>query len=140
MLLFFSQECLIVAVDAYLFAYLFFWLCTAELMRRTARFLFNSFERGWKNKTIFPFDRRGRFNLDEAAAELQLDEEYVASLYKPLHYTYSMKGQRYPAEQGRTSRPGSLSSSRDRLFPLYRRNYKLDREMRVLDYHRVRTE
>ncbi|KPA74349.1 hypothetical protein ABB37_09330 [Leptomonas pyrrhocoris] len=109
-------------------------------MRRTVRFLFNSFERGWKDKTVFPADRRGRFNLDEAAAELQLDEEYVASLYKPLHYTYAMRGQRYPAEQGRTSRPGSLSSSRDRVFPLYKRNYKLNRELRELSYRRVTTE
>lgn len=111
-----------------------------QMLRRTARFLYNSFEKGWKDKTMFPHDRRGRFNLDEAAAELQLDEEYVASLYKPLHYTYSMKGQRYPAEQGRTSRPGSLAASRDRMFPLYRRNYKLNKELRVLDHHRVTTE
>ncbi|AIN95732.1 hypothetical protein LPMP_070460 [Leishmania panamensis] len=108
-------------------------------MRRTVRVLYNSFERGWKDKTVYPLDRRGRFNLDEAAAELELDEAYVASLYKPLHYTYSMKGQRYPAEQGRTSRPGSLAASRDRMFPLYRRNYKLDRELRVLDHRRIST-
>ncbi|KAK7194495.1 hypothetical protein NESM_000366400 [Novymonas esmeraldas] len=110
------------------------------MLRRTARVLFNSFERGWKEKTVSPHDRRGRFNLDEAAAELQLDEAYVASLYKPLHYTYAMKGQRYPGEQGRSSRPGSLTASRDRMFPLYRRNYKLDRELRVLNYRRISTE
>lgn len=110
------------------------------MLRRTTRVLFNSFERGWKDKTVHPFDRRGRFNLDEAAAELQLDEAYVASLYKPVHYTYAVRGQRYPAEQGRTSRPGSVSTSRDRMFPLYRRNYKMDRELRKLNPHRVTTE
>lgn len=109
-------------------------------MQRCRRFLYNSFERSWRNRTVFPNDRRGRFNLDEAAAELGLEEEYVASLYKPLHYTYNVKGQHYPAEQGHTSRPGSLASSRNRMFPLYRRNNRLDREARQLDWRRVTTE
>lgn len=109
-------------------------------MQRSRILCMGSFERSWRNKTVFPFDRRGRFNLDEAASELQLGEEYVASLYKPPHYTYAMKGQRYPAEQGRVSRPGSLSSSRDRMFPLYRRNYKLNSEMRVVEWRRLTTE
>lgn len=109
-------------------------------MRRTPLFLCSSFERSWRNKTITPGDNRGRFNLDEAAAELQLDEEYVASLFKPMHYTYAVRGQRYPAEQGRSSRPGSVTASRDRMFPLYRRNTRLDRELRQLDRRRITTE
>lgn len=110
------------------------------MLKRCCPLLFSSFERDWRHKDSLPHDRRGRFNLPEAAAELQLDEDYVASLYKPMHYTYAVKGQHYPAEQGRTSRPGSLSSSRNRTFPLYRRNGKLDRELRTLDWRRVTTE
>lgn len=109
-------------------------------MWRCRRLLSNGFDRSWRNKVLFPGDRSGRFNLDEAAAELGLEEEYVASLFKPMNYTYSIKGQFYPAERGRTSRPGSLASSRDRMFPLYRKNYQLDREKRVLDWRRVTTE
>lgn len=84
-------------------------------------------------KTLFPEDQRGRFNLSAAAAELGIDEGYAASLYKPLHYTFSVKGQRYPGELGRSSRPGSQGSSNEKLFPLYSRNYRLDRELRNLD-------
>ncbi|CCW64549.1 unnamed protein product [Phytomonas sp. EM1] len=107
-------------------------------MQRVRR-LCSSFERGWRDKTPFLNDRQGRFNLFEASAELQLDEIYLASLYKPLHYTYSVKGQLYPAERGRSSRPGSLESSRNRMFPLYRRDYGLDREMRHLSWRRITT-
>lgn len=92
------------------------------------------------SKTVFPEDTRGRFNLGAAAEELGLDEEYAASLYKPLHYTYAVKGQRYPAEHGKNSRPGSQSATRRKLFPLYQRNYRLNKEMRVLDHRRVTTE
>lgn len=90
-------------------------------------------------KTLFPEDQRGRFNLSAAAAELGIDEKYAASLYKPLHYTYAMKGQRYPAENGKSSRPGSQSSSRKKMFPLYGRNYRLDRELRTLDPRSITT-
>ncbi|EPY32384.1 hypothetical protein STCU_02838 [Strigomonas culicis] len=110
------------------------------MFRRRAFLLYSALERGWQDKTVFPNDRTGHFNLDEAAAELDLDPEYAASLFRPMHYNYSMKGQRYPAEQGRSSRPGSWSSSRDRLFPMYKRNYKMDRELRNLDWKRVTTQ
>eukprot|EP00796_Vickermania_ingenoplastis_P002200 gene2200-1367_t len=83
---------------------------------------------------------RGRFNLQAAAAELGLDEAYAASLYKPKHYTYAIRGQRYPAEQGRSSKPGSLSCTRKKMFPLYERNYRLDRELRTVHYKRLTTE
>ncbi|EPY40322.1 hypothetical protein AGDE_03524 [Angomonas deanei] len=110
------------------------------MLRRSTTVLFGSFERNWDNKRVFPHDRTGRFNLDEAALELDLDPEYVASLYRPAHYTYAVRGQRYPAEQGRAGRPGSSSSARDRMFPLYKRNYHLNKEYRVLDWRRVTTE
>lgn len=90
-------------------------------------------------KTLFPEDQRGRFNLSAAAAELGIDQEYAASLYKPLHYTYAVKGQRYPAENGKSSRPGSQGSSRKKMFPLYGRNYHLNRELRTLDPRTVTT-
>lgn len=110
------------------------------MQRCRAALFMSGFERSWQNRAVFPNDRRGRFNLDEAAAELGLDEEYVASLYKPMHYTYDMTGEHYPSEQGRTSRPGSVTSSRNRMFPLYRRDNGLDRQLRKLDWRRVTTE
>ncbi|EAN85523.1 hypothetical protein C3747_32g372c [Trypanosoma cruzi] len=95
---------------------------------------------GWRSKPIGEMDRRGRFNFDEAAAALNLDAAYVAALYKPLHYTFAVRGQHYPAEQGRVSRPGSLSSSRNRMFPLYRRNNRLDAQLLRLSRRRISTE
>lgn len=83
---------------------------------------------------------RGRFSVQEAAAELNLDEAYTASLFKPLHYTYAVRGQRYPAEQGRSSRPGSSGASRDKMFPLFKRNYRLNTELRTLPRSKVSTE
>ncbi|CCW72085.1 unnamed protein product [Phytomonas sp. Hart1] len=108
-------------------------------MQRCRR-LCSFFEHDWRDKIPFSNDRQGRFNIVEAASELQLNDKYLASLYKPLHYTYSVKGQLYPAEQGRSSRPGLLASSRNRMFPLYRRDYGLDREMRHLSWRRITTE
>ncbi|RNF13912.1 uncharacterized protein Tco025E_06162 [Trypanosoma conorhini] len=91
-------------------------------------------------RPVGELDRRGRCSLDEAAAALGLDPAYVAALYKPLHYTFAVRGQHYPAEQGRVSRPGSLSCSRSRMFPLYRRNNRLDGRLMRLSRHRVSTE
>ncbi|KAH9593246.1 hypothetical protein LSM04_002926 [Trypanosoma melophagium] len=91
-------------------------------------------------RTVGVFDRRGRFSTDEAAAALQLDAAYTAALYRPLHYTFCVGGQHYPAEQGRVSRPGSRSSARGQLFPLYRRNKRLQRQLMELDRRTITTE
>ncbi|RNF04377.1 hypothetical protein TraAM80_05256 [Trypanosoma rangeli] len=109
-------------------------------MLRVVRVLRGPGGGGWRSKPIGELDRRGRFNLDEAAAALELDPAYVAALYKPLHYTFAVRGQHYPAEQGRVSRPGSLSCSRSRMFPLYRRDNRLDAQLMRLSRHSVSTE
>ncbi|KAG8342467.1 hypothetical protein TRVL_06703 [Trypanosoma vivax] len=100
-------------------------------------------QRSWGNSQGQPLrlhDPRGRFNLDEAAAALDLDPAYAASLYRPLHYTYHLKGQLYPAERGRPSRPGSLSASRGRMFPLFKRNERLHNQFMRLDRNQLTTD
>lgn len=82
-------------------------------------------EGGWKDKMSLPNDNRGRFNLEEAANELQMDPTYVRALYTPIHYTFHKKSQRYPSESGRSSRPGQRSSTRKAMFPHYMPNSQL---------------
>ncbi|ORC84973.1 uncharacterized protein TM35_000391470 [Trypanosoma theileri] len=91
-------------------------------------------------RTVGVYDRRGRFSTDEAAAALQLDAAYTAALYRPLHYTFAVGGQHYPAEQGRVSRPGSRSCARGQMFPLYRRNRRLQAQLMELDRRTITTE
>lgn len=110
-------------------------------MLRKASVLYSSIQIGFSShQTLFPNEQRGRFNLSAAASELGLDEAYASSLYKPLHYTYAVKGQRYPAQYVKSSRPGSVGGSSRSIFPLYQRNYRLNRERRELDYRRITTE
>nr|7AOI_Bg Chain Bg, mL99 [Trypanosoma brucei] len=82
----------------------------------------------------------GRFNMDEAAAALQLNPAYAAALYRPLNYTFHIRGQLYPAQKGRPSRPGSLAASQGRMFPLYQRNDRLDKELFRLNSRGLTTE
>lgn len=86
-----------------------------------------------------PRDQTGRFNLDEAAAELSLDPNYVRALYKPKHYTFAVKSSRYPGERGRSTRPGGVSSSMNHMFPLYKRDSKLHRQLRTVPNSRFST-
>ena len=94
-------------------------------MFRRRCLLLSSMEGGWKDKMSFPGDNRGRFNLEEAANELQMDPAYVKALYTPMHYTFYKKAQRYPCETGRSSRPGQRSSTRKAMFPQYMQNSQL---------------
>lgn len=98
-------------------------------MLRRCRMMLAEFK---SDKLVMPGDQMGRFNLDEAAAELSLSPDYVRALYKPLHYTFYKKGQRYPGERGRTTRPGAVASGMSKLFPLHKRNPKLHRELRTV--------
>jgi hypothetical protein len=87
----------------------------------------------------FPRDQSGRFNFDEAAAELEMDPNYVRFLYKPMKYTLYIKGSRYPAEYGRKSRPGSNAGSMNHMFPLWRKDAKLHHRLRALKKDKVTT-
>lgn len=92
------------------------------------------------DKLIMPHDQMGRFNMDEAAAELSLDAEYVRALYKPLSYTFYLRGQRYPSEHARSTRPGALASSKDKMFPLHKKNPRLDKELLRVNRSQFSTE
>jgi hypothetical protein len=80
-----------------------------------------------------PNDQMGRFNMDEAASELSMDPEYVRALFKPLKYTFFVKSQRYPSEHARSTRPGELASAMDKMFPLHKKNRRLNKELREVD-------
>ena len=86
---------------------------------------------GWKEKLVFPGDQRGRFNLDEAAKEIDIDPDLAKAMYKPIQYTFNIKSQRYPSESSRSSRPGAESCKRRIMFPLYEKNKRIDKQLQA---------
>jgi hypothetical protein len=99
---------------------------------------FGVLRNSWKDKTIFPRDNRGRFNVEDAAAALDIDPDYAKAMYKPIQNTFSVRWHRYPAEGSRTSRPGQNACRRKVMLPLLEKNKKVDR-MRNVDYRSFTT-
>ncbi len=85
----------------------------------------------WKDKTTFPRDNRGRFNIEEAATALDIDPDYAKAMFKPIQYTFVMRWHRYPAEGTRASRPGQNACRRKLMLPLMERNKKVNKMREV---------
>ena len=56
-------------------------------------------------------------SYEDVAERMGLPEEYVRDMCTPK----LMKGKRYPAMNGRSSKPNELSSQFERVFPMFQR-------------------
>ena len=92
-------------------------------MRRSVVLLVTPTRNVYPNTFSAKWDRRGRYSCDAVAEELGEDPEYILGLSQPLQYSIrvpNFKGL-YPAEEGRSSRPGGDTSQNKKMFPLYQK-------------------
>jgi hypothetical protein len=93
-------------------------------MLRRARLLrcINSANNNYDHATSagrFAFDRKGAFDVADAAERLQITPRNAQGLLMPKTCTFAVRGRSYPAAVGRTSRPGSSACTRRAMFPMY---------------------
>jgi hypothetical protein len=92
-------------------------------MRRSCALLVTPTSHNYPSYFSAKSDRRGRYSCDAVAEEMGEDPEYILALSQPLKYSMRVPnfGGIYPAEEGRSSRPGGDNSQRKTMFPLYQR-------------------
>lgn len=93
------------------------------MMRRSVIMLVTPSGNVYPNNFSAKWDRRGRYSCDAVAEELGEDPEYILGLSQPLKYSMRVpkfKGL-YPAEEGRSSRPGGDTSQKKKMFPMHQR-------------------